>query len=256
MWQRAGGKSGDIREGAGDNRAVVISFRACTLSALCPLCLSPWEGSPSTGQGCWGAVVGREKPISHQGLPGAGSFSEQKGHGTMPGAGTAWRRAGWGGFWTDAAEHSLLSVPVDCVVIAPWTFPCLPEPLHGEPGTPLHLLPCRGGVVGNTASTGSQQSPLPGCQPLTEDSDPGGRVGGHRCCTPQRLLSGIRLAPGPEDVSPAVLQISMNSMISRCALHPCNLRAWIHVMAQPGSSLGTASPAPRSHPESPKTCLR
>lgn len=63
-WQCAGGKRGDIREGAGDNRAVVISFRACTLSALCPLCLSPWEGSPSTGQGCWGAVVGREKPIS------------------------------------------------------------------------------------------------------------------------------------------------------------------------------------------------
>lgn len=104
-----------------------------------------------------------------------------------PGAGTAWRRAGWAGFGVDAAEQSLLLVPVDCVVIAPWTLPCLPEPwaLHGEPGTPLHLLPCRGGVVGNTAITGSQQSPLPGHQPLTEGSDPGGRVQGHRCCTPQ-----------------------------------------------------------------------
>lgn len=96
----------------------------------------------------------------------------------MPGAGTAWRRAGWAGCWIDAAEQRLLLVPVDCVVTAPWTFPCLPEPwaLHSEPGTPLHLLPCTGLVVGNTASTGGQQSPLPGCQPLTEGSDPGGRV--------------------------------------------------------------------------------
>lgn len=73
---------------------------------------------------------------------------------------------------------SLLLVPVDCVVTAPWTFLCLPEPwaLHSEPGTPLHLLPCRGGVVGNTASSGGQQSPLPGCQALTESSDRGGRA--------------------------------------------------------------------------------
>lgn len=88
------------------------------------------------GQGHWGAAMGPEKPDSvraggqagRQGLPGAGGFLEQKGHGTMHGAGTAWRRVGWGGFMIGVSEHSLLLVPVKHVVIAPWKCLCLPQP--------------------------------------------------------------------------------------------------------------------------------
>lgn len=58
--------------------------------------------------------MGREKPGSiragRQGLPGAQGFSEQKGHGTTHGAGTAGRRVGWGGFMIDVAERGLLLV--------------------------------------------------------------------------------------------------------------------------------------------------
>jgi len=63
-----------------------------------------------------------------QGLPGAGGFSEQKGHGTTHGAGTAGRTAGWGAFMIDVAEHSLRLVPMTGVVIALWKCLCLPQP--------------------------------------------------------------------------------------------------------------------------------
>lgn len=220
----------------------------------------PLGREPLHRPGVLGVRDGEGTAHQHQGSHAGAAWCRRlfRAEGAEACLGLAQPRGEQDGFWIDAGEQSLLLVPVDCVVIAPQTFPCLPEPwaLHGEPGTPLHLLPCRGDVVGNTARMGNQQSPLPGCQPLTEGSDPGGRVEGHRCCTPQRLLSGIRLPPSPEDVCPAVLQISMNSMISRCALHLCSLQAWMHVMAQPGSSLGPASPAPQSHPESPKPYLR
>lgn len=119
--------------------------------------------------------MGREQPISIISIRAAWCRRLFRAEGTGD--------HGWGchsleesrmsGVWVDAAEQSLLLAPVECVIIAPWTFPCLPEPwaLHREPGTPLPLLPCRGSVVGNTASTGSQQSPLPVCQPLTEGSE-------------------------------------------------------------------------------------
>lgn len=81
---------------------------------------------PRHGPGVLGSSDGEGKAWQRQGrkagrqrLPGAGGFSEQKGRGTTHGAGTVWKRVGWGGFLIDVAERSLLLVPVERVVIAP-----------------------------------------------------------------------------------------------------------------------------------------
>lgn len=69
-------------------------------------------------------------------------------------------------------------------------------------------------------------------------------------------LAGSGRLPGPVNISHAVLQISTNSTTSRCALHPYSLPARTRVAAQPGSSMGPASPAPQTPPGSPKISPR